>query len=105
MQEMPEYQICEKCGKRGTPNMEKCWNCGAFYPGFFPEEEFPIFKPESSEDKEIETIKPCEIEDLDFSKKIFAYGLLLSGEMELEFCECDRCTKALSELLAFIMEC
>ena len=113
MEEMPEYQICEKCRKRGTPNMKICWNCGAPYPGFENDGSVKVFVPESEGkpaaddfiEEEIETIKACEIENEDFCKKIFAYGLLLNGEMELSFCDCEICTRSLRELIAFVMEC
>jgi hypothetical protein len=108
MEEMPEYQICINCGKRGTPNMRRCWNCGTPYPGFEDDRGVDVFVPETVSEfveDEIETIKPCEIEDGDFCKKLFAYGLLLNGEMELSFCDCDICTRSLADLLAFIMEC
>jgi len=112
MEEMPEYQICEKCRKRGTPNMRKCWNCGAPYPGFENDDNVRIFNPCSAGEGQAdaglepaESIKPCEIEEMDFCKKLFAYNLLLNGEMSLSFCECEKCTESLSELLAFIMEC
>lgn len=111
MEEMPEYQICEKCRKRGTPNMKRCWNCGTPYPGFESEEDIPVFNPgadnDDSEDiktDEIESVRPCELESMDFCKKLFAYNLLLTGEMVLSFCDCEKCTESLSELLAFVME-
>ncbi len=108
MEEMPEYQICMKCRKRGTPYMKKCWNCGTPYPGFEEIEDVDVIINETESEyieEEIETIKPCELENEDFYKKIFAYDLLLNGEMELSFCDCDTCTSSLADLLAFIMEC
>jgi len=89
--------------------MKKCWNCGTPYPGFAYEEEAEIFNPgsfvaENAESETIESIRPCELEEMDFCKKLFAYNLLLNGELTLSFCDCRKCTDALSELLAFIME-
>lgn len=92
--------------------MSRCWNCGTPYPGSEIDESVPIFNPETIEIEEdvdevveIESIRPCELEEMDFSKKLFAYDLLLNGEMVFSFCNCDTCMKSLSELLAFIMEC
>ncbi|MBN1431762.1 MAG: hypothetical protein JW931_03220 [Methanomicrobiaceae archaeon] len=108
MEEMPEYQICDKCRKRGTPNMKVCWNCGTPYPGFSIDENVSIYNPEmdqaDNEVIEIESVRACELEGMDFCKKLFAYNLLLNGDMVLSFCDCEKCTESLSDLLAFIME-
>ena len=93
--------------------MKICWNCGTPYPGFENDAAVEEFVPESPKkpvsgdytNEEIETIKPCEIENEDFCKRIFAYGLLLNGEIELSFCDCEICTRSLGELIAFINEC
>lgn len=89
--------------------MNICWSCGTPYPGFVPEKDVEIYSPksnapESVENEEIETIKPCELEEMDFCKKLFAYNLLLNGELLLSFCECRKCTDSLSVLLGFVME-
>jgi len=109
MEELPEYQICLKCGKRSTPYMEQCWNCGeSFYPylnnnanskpkeNITDKEEKPEFVPEK--------ISPCKLEEMNFTDRMFAYSLLFKGEMVLEFCECETCNKAFKEIIAFFRE-
>ena len=107
MEEMPEYQICEKCGKRGTPTMRRCWNCGALYPGFEEDHNISILEPIDiqSDEEEPESELLCDLEKMDLCRKIFAWDLLLKGEMVLSFCDCEKCTESLSSILAFIMEC
>ncbi|UUX93561.1 hypothetical protein [Methanoplanus endosymbiosus] len=116
MEELPEYQICEHCGKRGTPVSKTCWNC---HKPYYPEGETIFLKPNrnnqeeniSQENKEenkpeieIETITPCGLEKLDLPGRIFAYKLLFNGDMLLNFCECETCRKSYREFLAFINE-
>ncbi len=108
MEELPEYQICTKCGKRSTPYMEKCWNCGE---SFFADPNAGVddFKPEnqdmeSKEFTEPEKISPCTLEKMSFTDKMFAYSLLFRGEMVLEFCGCTICSKAYKDTLAFFRE-
>lgn len=118
MEELPEYQICDNCGKRGTPYTKTCWNC---HKPYFPEGETLFLKTEnesqnagnitteSSENRdniktEAETITPCSLEELDLPGRIFAYKLLFDGEMLLNFCECDTCRRSYREFLAFVSE-
>lgn len=111
MEELPEYQICPKCGKRSTPYMENCWNCGQ---SFFVETTTIINTDKAKETEEIvpgaeadfepEKISPCRLDEMNFTDRMFAYSLLFSGEMVIEFCNCDICKEAFKESLAFFKE-
>ena len=108
MEELPEYQICPKCGKRSTPYMDKCWNCGeSFYLDLneeFSENSAGTPPAEDNRDFEPEKISPCTLDGMNFTDKMFAYSLLFRGEMILEFCGCDICEKAFRDVLAFFRE-
>lgn len=109
MEELPEYQICLKCGKRSTPYMENCWNCGeSFYPASNNNEagKTEVYTAKKEEKPEFipEKVSPCTIEEMNFTDRMFAYSLLFKGEMVLEFCECETCNKAFKEILAFFRE-
>ena len=108
MEELPEYQICPKCGKRSTPYMENCWNCGESFYGNpnagISEDSNDIPAAEEKREFEPEKISPCTLEKMNFTDKMFAYSLLFRGEMILEFCDCEICEKAFRDVLAFFRE-
>ncbi|MBP2133853.1 hypothetical protein J2128_001807 [Methanomicrobium sp. W14] len=108
MEELPEYQICSKCGKRSTPYMDRCWNCGQ---PFYVETSSEVAhihteteKAGENKEHEPEKISPCTLEKMGFTDKMFAYSLLFRGEMVLEFCGCERCRDIFRETLAFFRE-
>lgn len=95
-EELPEYNICPKCGRRSTPYSETCWYCKT--PFFKSQDETEETVQESPAEEEIETVTPCRLESMNFAERMFAYNLLLNGEMLLEFCDCEICRNAYNDL-------
>ncbi|WOF16609.1 hypothetical protein F1737_07830 [Methanoplanus sp. FWC-SCC4] len=112
MEEMPEYQICMKCGKRSTPYMKNCWKCGT--PFFLGGEDYSLINPNDAVKEAVETVEPvieveeimpCKLDEMGFSDKIFAYSLMFRGDIIVKFCGCEKCRDAYRDLLAFFREC
>ncbi|MBP5475509.1 MAG: hypothetical protein J6X83_04565 [Methanomicrobium sp.] len=95
-EELPEYNICPKCGRRSTPYSETCWYCKT--PFFKSQDEIEETVQESPAEEELETVTPCRLESMNFAERMFAYNLLLNGEMLLEFCDCEICRNAYNDL-------
>ncbi|MBN2733663.1 MAG: hypothetical protein JXQ82_02245 [Methanomicrobiaceae archaeon] len=109
MEELPEYQICPRCGKRSTPYMERCWSCGEnFYPnpnaGHCDKPEDDVLEKKNEQKFVPEMISPCTLEKMNFTDRMFAYSLLFRGEMIIEFCDCEICKEAFKDTIAFFRE-
>ncbi len=105
MEELPEYNICPKCGRRSTPYSETCWYCKTPFFGS-PDDviEDDVRESPAEESEEIETVTPCRLAEMNFAERMFAYNLLLKGEMILEFCDCDVCRSAYNDLRELLNE-
>ena len=101
-EELPEYNICPKCGRRSTPYSDTCWYCHTpFFPNLNAVEEETVQEPA---EEDIETVTPCRLAAMNFAERSFAYKLLLNGEMLLEFCDCDICRSACKDLKELLNE-
>ncbi|MBQ3684674.1 MAG: hypothetical protein II893_02485 [Methanomicrobium sp.] len=101
-EELPEYNICPKCGRRSTPYSDTCWYCHTpFFPNLNAVDEESVQEPA---EEEIETVTPCRLAEMNFAERSFAYKLLLTGEILLEFCDCDICKSAYKDLKELLNE-